>query len=74
MAKPLTPKQRAVFAEIEKRTEAVCNATVRELAAVFGIRNPTGMHCHLRALERKGLIKRAARGKKGIRILKRPEE
>lgn len=32
--------------------------TVREIAQHFGIRSPNGVVCHLRALERKGLIER----------------
>ena len=37
--------------------------TVREIGAAFKIRSPNGVVCHLKALERKGMISRAEKGR-----------
>jgi repressor LexA len=42
--------------------------TVREIAAQFGIKSPNGVMCHLRALERKGLIKRRPNKSRAIEL------
>lgn len=39
--------------------------TIRELCEKFGIVSPNGIHCHLRALERKGFLIRES-GKHGL--------
>jgi repressor LexA len=55
----LTEKQRAVYEFIrEKIRMRGYGPTVREIGSRFGISSPNGVMCHLRALERKGLINR----------------
>ncbi|MEM9364966.1 MAG: transcriptional repressor LexA [Planctomycetota bacterium] len=42
--------------------------TVREIGEQFGIKSPNGVMCHLRALERKGLITRKANKSRAIEL------
>jgi repressor LexA len=42
---------------------------VREIAAEFGIRSPNGVVAHLRALEKKGFIKRRPGITRGIEVV-----
>jgi repressor LexA len=46
--------------------------TVREIAQEFGIRSPNGVVCHLRALERKGLIHRNPNKARAIELTQQP--
>lgn len=43
--------------------------TVRGIGNRFGIRSPNGVLCHLKALERKGLIERDLHMANGIRLV-----
>lgn len=43
--------------------------TVREIGTHFGITSPNGVMCHLRALERKGLIIRHAKQSRAIELV-----
>lgn len=53
----LTERQSEILKFIkDKILERGHGPTVREIGGVFGIRSPNGVVCHLRALERKGLI------------------
>ena len=63
-----TAKQAEVRAWI-KANSRLYSPTVREIAAAFSIRSPNGVVCHLKALERKGLIKRTPRSSRGIEVL-----
>ncbi len=55
----LTRRQREVYEFIrEKIRSRGYGPTVREIGRHFNIRSPNGVMCHLRALERKGLITR----------------
>ncbi len=55
----LTRRQREVYEFIrEKIRTRGYGPTVREIGRHFNIRSPNGVMCHLRALERKGLITR----------------
>jgi repressor LexA len=55
----LTKRQEEVYCLIrEKIRERGYGPTVREIAAHFDIRSPNGVVCHLKALEKKGLIVR----------------
>ncbi len=55
----LTPKQRQVYEFIrEKIHSRGYGPTVREIGSEFNIRSPNGVMCHLKALEKKGLIVR----------------
>ncbi len=42
--------------------------TVREIGEHFGIKSPNGVMCHLRALERKGLIRRSPNKSRAIEL------
>jgi repressor LexA len=58
--KPLTKTQKAVLDFIERHIEKYGYPPVlREICMAFGYRSPNGATCHLRALERKGHIKRS---------------
>jgi repressor LexA len=46
--------------------------TVREIAEEFGISSPNGVVCHLRALERKGLIHRDPNKARAIELTRQP--
>lgn len=43
--------------------------TIRDVADAMGFRSPNGVMCHLRALERLGLIERDPGTARGIRLL-----
>lgn len=43
--------------------------SVREIGAHFGFRSPNAAICHLKALEKKGLIRRSASTSRGIKLL-----
>jgi repressor LexA len=54
---PLTAKQKAVYQFIrEKIRSRGYGPTVREIGTQFRIASPNGVMCHLKALEKKGLI------------------
>ena len=46
--------------------------TVREIGTEFGIRSPNGVMCHLKALEKKGLITREAHMARAIQLSNQP--
>lgn len=48
--------------------------TVREIAAEFGIQSPNGVVCHLKALEKKGLIVREPNMSRAIQLAAEPIE
>ena len=52
-----------------KANSRLYSPTVREIALAFSIRSPNGVVCHLKALERKGLIRRTPRSSRGIEVL-----
>lgn len=55
----LTPRQRQVLNYIEKaQRQQGCPPSVRQLAHWLGIKSPNGVMGHLKALERKGYLKR----------------
>jgi repressor LexA len=55
----LTERQKEVYEFIrEKIRQRGYGPTVREIGAEFGISSPNGVMCHLKALEKKGLISR----------------
>ena len=57
MLKQLTKKQKAVFQFIRDKIDSRgYGPTVREIGEKFEIQSPNGVMCHLRALEKKGLI------------------
>lgn len=55
----LTRRQQVIFNFIRKQIEQSGSApTIREIAEEMGFKSPNGVMCHLRALEKKGLIRR----------------
>jgi repressor LexA len=81
----LTERQREIYDFIREKIESRgYGPTVREIGLAFDIKSPNGVMCHLKALEKKGLIKRTGfqaraiqlvdhprRGSSGIRLLGR---
>ena len=71
-ANNLTERQKAVFDFIRDLIyQRGYGPTVREIANRFGIRSPNGVVCHLKALERKGLIRRDANKARAIELISR---
>lgn len=63
----LTPKQAAVFEFIKDRIQARgYGPTVREIGEHFKIKSPNGVMCHLRALEKKGLLQRVRKRDRAV--------
>src|ERR1700737_4646030 len=55
----LTDRQREIYEFIREKIESRgYGPTVREIGLGFHIKSPNGVMCHLKALEKKGLIKR----------------
>lgn len=65
----LTPRQRDIFEFVrDKIVNRGYGPTVREIGAAFGIRSPNGVMCHLKALEKKGLIIRESNMSRAIKL------
>lgn len=65
----LTPRQRAIYDFIkDKIVNRGYGPTVREIGAGFKIKSPNGVMCHLKALEKKGLITRESHMSRAIQI------
>ncbi len=55
----LTPRQREIYEFIRGKIQGRgYGPTVREIGLQFGIKSPNGVMCHLKALQKKGLINR----------------
>ncbi|TWT72703.1 LexA repressor [Posidoniimonas polymericola] len=71
----LTPRQREVFDFIR---DLICNRgygpTVREIGENFSINSPNGVMCHLKALEKKGLITREPNMSRAIQLTEASRE
>ena len=66
---PLTPRQQEILDFIrEKIGERGYGPTVREIGHEFEIRSPNGVMCHLKALEKKGLIARESYSARAIQV------
>ncbi|TWT55796.1 LexA repressor [Thalassoglobus neptunius] len=65
----LTPRQQAIYEFIKDRiVNRGYGPTVREIGGNFGIKSPNGVMCHLKALEKKGLITREQNMSRAIRL------
>ena len=65
----LTKRQRAVYDFIrDKIQNRGYGPTVREIGAQFGISSPNGVMCHLKAIEKKGLIHRTPKESRAIEL------
>jgi repressor LexA len=63
----LTSRQAAVFEFIKDKVQARgYGPTVREIGEHFRISSPNGVMCHLRALEKKGLLRRVRKKDRAI--------
>lgn len=70
MTNQLTDRQQNVYDMIRKLiVKRGYGPTVREIGEHFGIKSPNGVMCHLRALERKGLIKRSPNKSRAIELM-----
>src|SRR5215813_9259683 len=68
----LTDRQREIYDFIKNKIESRgYGPTVREIGVAFDIRSPNGVMCHLKALEKKGLIKREGFSARAIQLLDR---
>src|SRR5579884_589104 len=66
----LTDKQRQIYDFIADKIESRgYGPTVREIGLAFDIKSPNGVMCHLKALEKKGLIKREGFSARAIMLL-----
>ncbi len=66
----LTERQKEIYEFIRGKIESRgYGPTVREIGQAFEIRSPNGVMCHLKALEKKGLIKREGFSARAIQLL-----
>ena len=69
MSSQLTDRQQNVYDMIRQLIiKRGYGPTVREIGEHFGIKSPNGVMCHLRALERKGLITRSPNKSRAIEL------
>ncbi len=69
----LTQRQREIYLFLrDKILNRGYGPTVREIGAHFGIRSPNGVMCHLKALEKKGLITRESHMSRAIQLTDSP--
>jgi repressor LexA len=67
---PLTERQQNVYDLIrELMIKRGYGPTVREIGEHFGIKSPNGVMCHLKALERKGLLRRSPNKSRAIELV-----
>ncbi len=65
----LTPRQRDVYEFLyDKIVNRGYGPTVREIGENFNINSPNGVMCHLKALEKKGLIRRTRNKSRAIEL------
>jgi repressor LexA len=66
----LTERQREIYEFIREKIETRgYGPTVREIGQNFDIKSPNGVMCHLKALEKKGLIKREGFSARAIQLI-----
>src|SRR5438477_2836379 len=66
----LTERQREIYDFIKDKIEGRgFGPTVREIGEAFDIKSPNGVMCHLKALEKKGLIKRTGFRARAIQLI-----
>ncbi len=66
----LTPRQREIYDFIREKIERRgYGPTVREIGLGFAIKSPNGVMCHLKALEKKGLILREGHAARAIQLV-----
>jgi repressor LexA len=68
----LTNRQKDIYEFIRDKIETRgYGPTVREIGEAFSIESPNGVMCHLKALEKKGLIIRQERSARAIQLVNR---
>ncbi len=66
----LTPRQREIYTFIRSKIQGRgYGPTVREIGLNFQIKSPNGVMCHLKALQKKGLIHREQNMSRAIQLL-----
>ncbi len=66
----LTDRQRQIYDFIQDKIESRgYGPTVREIGTAFNIKSPNGVMCHLKALEKKGLIIREGFSARAIQLV-----
>jgi repressor LexA len=66
----LTSRQREIYDFIKEKIESRgYGPTVREIGNAFEIKSPNGVMCHLKALEKKGIINRQGFSARAIQIV-----
>ena len=66
----LTERQRDIYEFIRGKIESRgYGPTVREIGTAFDIKSPNGVMCHLKALEKKGLIIREGFSARAIQLV-----
>ena len=66
----LTERQMEIYEFIKEKIESRgYGPTVREIGLGFNIKSPNGVMCHLKALEKKGLIKREGFSARAIQLV-----
>lgn len=69
IGRALTSRQREIYEFICSKVEGRgYPPSIREIGDAFAIRSPNGVMCHLRALEKKGIIKREENHARAIQI------
>ena len=69
----LTPRQSEIYEFLRERIiNRGYGPTVREIGQQFGIKSPNGVMCHLKALEKKGLITREEKMSRAIELADKP--
>jgi repressor LexA len=69
----LTPRQREIYSFIRSKIQGRgYGPTVREIGLQFDIKSPNGVMCHLKALQKKGLIHREPNMSRAIQLLDDP--
>ncbi len=70
---PLTSRQREIYIFIRSKIQGRgYGPTVREIGNQFEIKSPNGVMCHLKALQKKGLINREPNMSRAIQLLDDP--
>ncbi|MFO0949995.1 MAG: transcriptional repressor LexA [Isosphaeraceae bacterium] len=69
----LTPRQKEIYHFIKSKIQGRgYGPTVREIGQEFQIKSPNGVMCHLKALQKKGLIHREPNMSRAIQLLDDP--
>src|SRR5690349_5771115 len=69
----LTQRQREIYRFIREKIQGRgYGPTVREIGTEFAIKSPNGVMCHLKALQKKGLIHREPNMSRAIQLLDDP--